>query len=395
MIFKTKIYGWLTISFFIILILWPIQSAKAENNKKNHETKQRLEKIGKIENEEEKEDEEISTVQDIFDKKIRLNGSIESNYEHLDLKDIDNEDSVNSSDFFFSSVALELGIVFNEWSETKIVAELEDVGKDESDAKVCLDEAIVTLKSSRAPLYFIGGKTVMPFGVFKDHLIEGTLTEDIYEIDQWGATIGFAPEFYGLDISFSIYRNPNVIENIRDFDIHEFRPGRQKADKFRSYIANVALEPFKDTLFVNVFYNSEPGDGNRNQSIGGALAFHFRKLILDAEFITALERENGENEEENKERAGVVGLAIDLLDSLQLAMRYEVFDDDNPGDQDGVLYYRFIAGFNYSLMDVFDLPFLEDAIFSFEYRFSKYEKEADSEAADSQNMLQFQLALEF
>ncbi|MGW8303148.1 MAG: hypothetical protein ACWGNO_13810, partial [Desulfobacterales bacterium] len=90
-----------------------------------------------------------------------------------------------------------------------------------------------------------------------------------------------------------------------------------------------------------------------------------------------------------------VGLAFEPLESLQLATRYAVFSDDNPGDQDEVLDYRIVAGFNYSLLDVFNCSYLTDAIFSFEYRYSKYEKETGSEATNSQNMFQFQIALGF
>ena len=137
----------------------------------------------------------------------------------------------------------------------------------------------------------------MPFGVFEDHLIEGTLTEDLYEIDEWGATIGFAPDFYGLDISFSVYEDAQIIENLNDFQTHEYRSERQKDDSWNSYIANVTLAPVEDTLTVSAFYDSEPGDGRRNESIGGAFTLNFWKFILDAEYITALERENGENGE--------------------------------------------------------------------------------------------------
>lgn len=169
-----------------------------------------------------------------------------------------------------STAELALRILLNEWSKTKIVVTAEDVGRQGEDGKIRLDEAIVTLKSPGMPLYIVGGKTVMPFGVFEDHLIEGTLTEDLYEIDEWGATLGFNPDFYGMDISFSVYRNPQVINNLEEFDTHDVSPGRQKEDKFRSFITNVTLEPIEDTLTLSAFYNSEPGDGNRNQSIGGA-----------------------------------------------------------------------------------------------------------------------------
>lgn len=378
--------------------LAPVISARAENNPKDHEVKQQLETIEEIEEkEQEKEDqgEESQKFKSIFGEKVRLNGGVEANYEYLDVKDIDDEDSGSSSDFFLSTAELALRVFFNEWSKAKVVVTAEDVGKQGGNGKIGLDEAIVTLESQRVPLYFIGGKTVMPFGAFEDHLIEGTLTEDLYEIDEWGATIAFAPDFYELDISFSVYEDPQVIENLNDFETHAFSLGRRKDDKWKSFIANVTLEPFEDTLFLGAFYDSEPGDGRRNQSVGGAFTLNYWKFTLDAEYITALKREKGENQEENKESAGVVGLAFDVSDSLELATRYAVFNDDNPGDQDEVLDYRIVAGFNCSLSEFVNFSFLEIATLSFEYRFSKYEKEKGSDTANSQNMFQFQLALGF
>ena len=385
-------------SVLFVLILGLIHSAKAADNQDSQGIKQHekmIEETEEKEEEEEKEGAEGPGIEQKSREKIELNGFVELNYEYLDVKDIDDAASGSSSDFFISSVAIALRVFFNEWSKAKVVLEFEDVGRTDGNEKFHLDEAIATLKAPWIPLYFIGGKTVMPFGVFEDRLIEGTLTEDLYEIDELGATLGFAPDFLGLDISLSIYEDARIAENLHDFDTHEFSSDHHKEDRFDSYIANVTLAPVGDTLTVSAFYDSEPGDGRRNESIGGACTLNFWKFIPDTEYITALQREKGENGEENKESAAVVGLAFDVLDSLQLATRYAVFDDDNPGDQDGVLDYRFIAGFNYSFIDVVDISFLEDAIFSFEYRFSKYEKEKGSEAADSQNMLQFQLALEF
>jgi hypothetical protein len=382
--------------FFVtcIFTLTPVISALAENNQKEPATKQQLETLEEIEEKEEK-GAEIPPLERIFGDKIRLNGAVELNYEYLDVKDVDDQDSGSSSDFFISTAELALRFFFNEWSKAKVVVTDEDVGRQGGNGKVRLDEAIVTLESNQVPLYFIGGKTVMPFGVFEDHLIEGTLTEELYEIDEWGATIAFAPDFYGLDISFSVYRNPQVIENLNDFQTHEYRTGRQKDDQWKSYIANVTLEPVADTLILSAFYDSEPGDGSRNDSIGGAFTLNYWKFTLDAEYIAALRREKGENGEHNKESAGVVGLAFDITNFLELATRYAFFNDDNPGDQDEVLDYRICAGFNYSLLDLANFSFLEMAILSFEYRFSKYEKENDSNAANSQNMFQFQLTLGF
>jgi len=386
--------------FFVIVvfILSPVYSVTADNNQGDHEAKQRLKQIEEIE-EKEEEEERAGTlnpiIQEIFGEKVRLNGGVEFNYEYLDVDDIGDENSGSSSDFFISTAELALRVFFNEWSKTKIVVTAEDVGKQGENGKIRLDEAIATLKSLHVPLYLIGGKTVMPFGVFEDHLIEGTLAEDLYEIDEWGATIGYNPDFYGLDISFSVYRNPQVMRNLEDFDTHDFSTTPKNEDKFRSYIANISLEPIEDILILSAYYDSEPGDGSRNQTVGGAFTLNYWKFTLDAEYITALSREKGENEKENKESAGVVGLAFEPLESLQLATRYAVFSDDNPGDQDEVLDYRVVAGFNYSLLELVDVSFLTDATIFFEYRYSKYEKETGSEATNSQNMFQFQLVLGF
>jgi hypothetical protein len=381
-----------------VLFLSPLHSAKAENQSKDQEVRQHLKKIEEVEEKEEadaKQSEKSFTTQGIFNEKIRLNGFIDLKYEYLDLQDVDNKDSRSHHDVFVSSAALALRVFPNDWSKAKIVVDAEDVGKDGDRGRIRLDEAIGTVKIPRTAFYFMGGKTVMPFGVFEDRLLEGTLTEDLYEIDEWGVTLGVAPDFYGLDLSFSVYRNPDVIENLQSFDTHDFRPGRRREDKFRSYAVNVTLEPLEDTLILSAFFDSEPGDGRRNRSIGGALALTFWEFSLDAEYITALSREKGENDEENKESALVVGLAFDLLDSLELATRFELFDDDQSGDQDEVLEYRLIGGFNYEFADLVELWFLESAMFSLEYRFSKYEKEVGSNAADSQNMLQFQFSVGF
>ena len=384
------------VAVVLVLVLGLIHSARAADNQNRLDTKQLERKIKAIEEKEEEEDKEGEKFQGVEQKsggKIKLFGSIETNYEYLDVKDIGDNRSDSSSDLFISSLAFGFSLIVNEWSKALVAVEFEDIGRNDGSERLILDEAVVTLAAPRIPLYVIAGKTVMPFGVFEDHLIEGTLAEDLYEIDELGATLGFAPDFFGLDISFSIYEDASIMANLEDFDTHKFRPDHNKEDRYGSYIANVTLAPLEDILTVSAFYNSEPGDGRRNQTIGGAFTLNFWKLILDTEYITALQREDGENGRENKESVAVGGLAFDVLDWLQLATRYENFDDDNPDDQGEVLDYRLIAGFNYFFLDHIELPNLKDAAFSFEYRFSKYEMEKGSDAADSQKMFQFQLAI--
>ena len=123
--------------FFVtcVFTVAPVISALAENNQKDREAKQRLETVEEIEQEEEKQGEESRAVGQIFGEKVRLNGGVELNYEYLDVKDIDNEDSGSSSDFFVSTAELALRVFFNEWSKAKVVVRPEDVGRQGGNGK--------------------------------------------------------------------------------------------------------------------------------------------------------------------------------------------------------------------------------------------------------------------
>lgn len=384
---KTKAHGWLLFFALFVCVLWPFYQVEAQESEETHEVKQRLEKIEELEEDEKDELDITPAFLRPFVERATLHGFVELNFDYIDPSDIEDEDSESTSELYVNSVELALRVFFNEWVKTKIVVNAEDLGKGDETEEIKLDEAIVTLESPWTPMYFIGGKTVLPFGVFEDRMISGTITEDLYEIDDWGVILGFATDFYGLDISISVYEGQNIIENLEDFGAHEFSPERKKEDGVDSFIANVTLESMEELLSLAAFYENEPGDGNRNQSLGGALTFNVWKFILDAEFITALEREKGANGEENKENAWFVALAFQPFEKLELATRYEDFDDDVSGDQDEILDYRYSAGLNYSFSDF--------NIFSFEYRHSKFEKENGSHAADDQDEFFFQLALGF
>ena len=322
-------------------------------------------------------------------EKITLGGFIDLDFDYYDRSDVADKNSDSTSDLGLGSVDLELRVFFNEWVKAKIVLAADDVGKEDGDENIKMDEAIFTMKCPWVPLYFTGGKTTLPFGVFEDRLIIAPITEDLYEVDTVGATLGFTPDFYGLDISITIYEGQEIIENLEDFGAHEFTPDRKEEDDVNSFIANVTLEPVEDILTFSVFYDSEPGDGDRNQTIGGAFTLDVWKFSLDAEYITALEREEGDNGEENKDSAWVVGLAYRPLESvpLEFVTRYEDFDDDESGDQDEVLDYRCVAGFSYK--------FLKWATFFFEYDYWRYERESGSDAANHVNSLHFRIGLAF
>lgn len=368
-----------------------IEEKAATEEKRSLETD--YEEQGQPEENEEVEDEESTAGSPILSRlpveKITLGGYIDFDYDYYEVSDVSDKDSGSSSDLGLGSVDLELRVFFNKWVKSKIVVAVDDVGKKDGEEKIKIDEAIFTMKCPWVPLYFTGGYTVLPFGVFEDRLITGLITEDLYEIEEVGATLGFSPDFYGLDISFTVYGGQDIIENLEDVGTHEFGPDREEDDDVSSFIANVTLEPVEDMLSLSVFYDSEPGDGRRNQTIGSAFTLDVWKFSLDGEYITALQREKGDNGKENKESAWVAGLAFRPIESvpLEFALRYENFDDDQKGNQDEILDDRYVAGLSYK--------FLEWATFFFEYDHLNYEKERDSDAADHVNTFHFRIGLAF
>jgi hypothetical protein len=340
-----------------------------------------------LEDEQEKEEtEEAQTFLKSLLEKTTLSGFIELDYDYADVSDVADKDSGSTADLNLDEIELALEVNRNEGVTGEMAVTAEDVGAD--DHKRALDEVTLTIECPWIPLYFAGGKTSLRLTDFEDRLVSDTLIEELYEIDIVGYALGFAPDAYGLDLSITVYEGDNVIDNLADFGTHEFRPEREEEDR-SSFIANGVLEPIEEMLTLCFFYDSEPGDGNRNDSVGGALTLDIWKFSLDAGYITAQGREDGEDGEENKESVSVVGLAFQPFEStpLAFAVRYEDFDDDRRGDQDEVLDYLYLGGFKYS--------FLKWATLFFEYRYLGYEKERGSHAADEVNELHLRLGLEF
>jgi hypothetical protein len=69
-------------------------------------------------------------------------------------------------------------------------------------------------------------------------------------------------------------------------------------------------------------------------------------IDVDLEYIKALKRESGENGEQSLETAWISAIAYRPVDTIQAAVRYEHFDDDR-GEQDQVVDFRYLAGLNY------------------------------------------------
>ncbi|MEA3471575.1 MAG: porin, partial [Thermodesulfobacteriota bacterium] len=273
----------------------------------------------------------------------------------------------------------------HEWVTGNFVLKGENLDNND---RVFWDEATITIQKEGFPLYFVGGHRGQPFGVFNSHLISDTITKDCYEIAKTGATIGFVPGILGLDISATVHRGDTLIEHLDEAEV-----GAEVVipdnDDVSSFIANITMEP-AEGLLLSAYWDSEPGNDERNETLGGTVHYEFWKVTLDAEYIGATKREKTGGKE-HKESAWFAAAAFQVIDPLEIAVRYGAFNDDVDGDQDGHLENRYSVGARYTLFEKDDFT----TSFMLEYRKSNYENEACVTVKNTVNEVFAKLAIEF
>ncbi|HDI78676.1 MAG TPA: LbtU family siderophore porin [Desulfobacteraceae bacterium] len=322
--------------------------------------------------------------------KLTFSGAIELDYSYKDNKDIAVNDS--TSDLDIGTVELGLEVAFHEYVTGNFILKGENLDSD--DDRVFWDEATITIQKEGFPLYFVGGKRGQPFGAFESHLINDPITQDCYEIVKTGATVGFATDY--LDISATLYKGEELMTHLVDAGYgfeRDNSPGYEETDDVSSYILNITIFPI-EALMLSAYYDSEPGDGDRNETAGGTLHFEFQKITFDAEYIAAIQREKHfKDNREYNESAWFAAIAFQVMDPFEIAARYEAFDDDIDGDQDGHLDYRYSLGFTYTLFEKDDFA---TSIMG-EYRVSNFEVEPGNPNGvdDKLNELFLRLAIEF
>jgi len=335
--------------------------------------------------------------------KLTFSGAIELDYSYADDSKIgDNTVNDSTSDLDIGTVELGLEVAFHEYVTGNFILKGEDLDTD--DDRIFWDEATITIQKEGFPLYFVGGKRGQPFGAFESHLINDPITQDCYEIVKTGATLGFVPGILGLDISVTLYKGEelmtHMLEGAYELDrryldstgaLPAWRTGGMKGsyaetDDVSSFIGNITISPFEG-LTMALFYDSEPGDGNRNETAGGMVHYEIGQFTLDWEYIGAIQREKDSvDNREYKESAWFAAIAFQVMDPFEIAARYEAFDDDIDGDQDGHLDYRYSLGFTYTLFEKDDFA----TRIMGEYRASNYEG-----VDDKLNELFLRLAIEF
>jgi predicted porin len=163
--------------------------------------------------------------------------------------------------------------------------------------------------------------------------------------------------------------------------------GYAATDDVSSYIVSVSAQPM-EALAVGMAFDSEPGDDSRNETLSAFTEFSIADFTIDAEYFTATKREKHFTDNiDYKENAWVVGLAYQIMDPLELALRYESFDNDRSTDSDGDFDYTIVLGANYDLF--------ENVTLMGEYRNLKEKAAAGSTYEETVNEFNFRVAVGF
>ena len=373
---KKKAILFMALVFLCFLIPQPASSEVMSNYELEQEIKALKEKI-----------EGTSSLSD----RLTFSGSIELDYSYADDSNTgDNTVNDSTSDLDIGTVELGIGVAFHEYVTGNFI--LKGEALDTGDDRVFWDEATIRIQKEGFPLYFVGGKRGQPFGMFESHLINDPITQDCYEIVKTGVTVGYTTDY--LDISATIYKGEELMTHLVDSEYgfeRDNSPTYAETDDVSSYIGNITISPL-DALMVSTYYNSEPGDGDQNETAGMSVHYEIVMVTLDAEYIAAISREKHftDNKEYN-ESAWFIGIAYQAAEPLEIAARYEAFNDDITGEQDGHLTDRYSIGFTYTLFenDSFATNLMG------EYRISNYEKQLGSIADDNLNEAFLRLAIEF
>ncbi|MDA3833591.1 MAG: LbtU family siderophore porin [Spirochaetales bacterium] len=375
--------------FFCFLVFLPLSPALAQSGLED--LKQRIEDLEKRV---EKQKAEPKGILGRIGDKVSFSGAIELDFSYANDSDpADNTVNDSTSDLDIGTVELGAEVKFHEYVTGNLL--LKGEALDSGSDRVFWDEATITIQKEGFPFYFVGGKRGQPFGVFESHLINDPITKECYEIAKTGATVGFTPGLLGLDISGTVYKGEVLADKLYNAGFGLTRSTSStpysETDDVSSYIGNITVSPVEG-LALAVFYDSEPGDGDRNETIGSMFKFQMWKLTFDAEYMKAISREkNYTDGKAYKESAWFGAVALQVAEPLELAARYEGFDDDRSGDQDGTLENRYSIGANYTLFkkDNFSTTIMA------EYRGSNFEKESGSACDDKLNEFFVRLAIAF
>lgn len=332
---------------------------------------------------------------------ITLSGEVAVDYKFVDHRDRTDANSDSTSDLFASTVKIGVEAQANEFTTLNIVFLAEDIDKsdgtpnttpDADKDKAVFDEATITIfNQEKCPIYAVLGKRGQPFAQFFTHTISDPVTKSAYDIATTGATIGYAPaNFFDLDAALTVYKGEKLMNQVAVMGglvARNNSVGYAETDDVSSYIASLSAKPIEE-LAIGVAFNSEPGDDSRNETLSAFAEFSMAGFTFDAEYFTATKREKHfADNKDYKDKAYVVGLAYQVIEPLELALRYENYDNDRSTDASGYFDHTIAFGANYNLF--------ENVTLMGEYRNLKEKKTAGSTYEDTVNEFNLRVAVGF
>lgn len=357
-------------------------------------------------------------------KRFTLTGAFEGDFQWSRHADITDKGSDPSSELFISTAELGVEAAFTDWMRGFALLLAEDLGTgDETD--VTIDESTLSIEPDGFPLYITMGKRALPFGVFENNLVADPMTQDAYETNRVGLTLGYKVP-WGSDISFTVYKGEEQMDHLFEsglFDTENVQRAGEEGDNVESFILSATAYPVEDHLTVFAAYLSEPGRGRRNNTVDVGLSAvppnipYLVNLRFEAEYMKALQRETFEGlQREFKEGVLSASLAYDFVlrkreviggalfrerkayivsEPVSIAIRYERFYDDGLAEEVEVwsVEDRMSAGGRYT--------FYENGVISAyvagEYRMTDYRvnEALRSEVEDENDELLLRLGLVF
>jgi hypothetical protein len=329
-------------------------------------------------------------------ERVHLSGTLEGDFTWTKHSDITEKGSDSSTDLFISTVELGVEVEFTDWIMGNILFLAEDLGTDD-ETDVTVDEALITLQKEEFPVYLVVGKRALPFGVFENHLVADPMTQDAYETNRVGATLGFTGPL-GLDLSATLYKGEEMISHLFESELFDSdaiaRQGDSASDDVSSYVISASIEPLPEKLVLFGGFISEPGTGERNNTAGVGFNLVIGGLRVDGEYMKAISREKYTGfSSEFKEGVFSLSAAYELIirereviggalfaerkahvvsEPLEFAVRYEHFDDDDMASdsQTWSVEDRYSAGARYAFYNSVETGLT--TYVGFEYRHTDY-----------------------
>jgi len=308
---------------------------------------------------------------------VHLTGTFEADFAWKEKSDVADRRSGAASDLFISTVALGVGVDATDWLTGNLVFLAEDLGAAD-DTGVKVDEVTMTFRKENSPFSLVVGKRGQPFGVFENHLVADPMTQDAYETNRPGVTAKFSGPM-DLDLSATVYMGEEMMTHLFESELFDAeaiaRVDRPEADEVSSYILSASVKPMGGPLTVFGSFLSEPGAGDRNHTASVGVHYEpdgLKGFRADGEYMKAVGREKYAGFDRGF-KEGVLSMTVAyefvlrereviggslfaakkahiVAEPLEIAVRYEHFDDDGMADasQTSSVKDRYGAGTRYS-----------------------------------------------